>query len=85
MAWLPVLNKQTFSKFSKGCAIWKNKQNDHQYHSWLTEHVCKINHHSSYGAMESAGAIEMVNHQIHMKSMALYPRNWNAWVMSRSA
>ena len=34
--------KQTFSKFCKECAICKNKQNDPQYDSWLTEHVCKI-------------------------------------------
>ena len=39
--------KQTFSKFCKGCAIWENKQNDPQYHSWLTEHVCKIFYVSS--------------------------------------
>ena len=60
-----VIDYHVMSKKCKVCQIWNKKKGFPEYHVWKTEDKCSINHKSSAGSMESAGAIEIFQQSIN--------------------
>ena len=53
------VDTHVLSKHCKQCQIWKIRQGIPEYSNWKDSYVCPVNHTTSSGAMEAAGAIEM--------------------------
>ena len=54
-----VIDYHVMTKYCKFCAAWESKKGSDDYETWKAGHSCSINHNSSAGAMESAGALEI--------------------------
>ena len=52
------LDHEVLTKYCKGCAKWKHKdQNTAEYAYWKEKHLCAANHSGTSSSMESAGAV----------------------------
>ena len=52
-----VTDQLVMTKHCRACSIWEKKKGTQEYDEWLANHMCKINHNKSSGAMETVGAI----------------------------
>ena len=59
-----VVDYTMMTKYSKCCAAWEQKKGVDDYEVWKASHSCSVNHRSSAGAMEAAGATELFNTSI---------------------
>ena len=53
------LDTAVFAKNCKSCQVWQSRKGTQEYENWLADHVCKINHKKSSGAMEATGAVDI--------------------------
>lgn len=58
------LDSHIMSKSCKGCQHWRGKEGTVEHQQWSIEHNCQINHKSSSGSMETAGAIEIFKRSV---------------------
>ena len=63
------------SKSCKSCELWSKRTDHPKYDEWKTEHVCPVNHTTSSGAMESAGAVAIFNRSEEKHSLAYSTQN----------
>ena len=63
------LDTEVLSKSCKGCQVWENKKADPNYNDWKASHICSINHRTSAGAIESAGAIKNFNRSVRINNL----------------
>ena len=59
-----VIDCEVMSKHCKQCQIWSKKEGTAEYLKWKAEHICKINHTKSSGAMEADGAIAIFQRSV---------------------
>ena len=59
-----VVDYSVLTKYCKGCVVWEQRKGLDDYEIWKASHSCSINHKSSAGAMEAAGAIEIFRRSI---------------------
>ena len=59
-----VVDHSVLTKYCKDCIAWEQMRGLEGYEIWKASHSCSINHKSSAGAMEAAGAIESCRRSI---------------------
>ena len=64
-----VIDYSVMTKYCKGCAVWERREGMDDYEMWKATHSCSINHKSSAGAMEAAGAIEIFGRSIEKNKL----------------
>lgn len=57
------------TKYCKACSYWESKRGSDDYETWKAGHSCSINHKSSAGAMEAAGAVEIFQRSISKNNL----------------
>ena len=63
------VDTHVLSKHCKQSQIWEIRQGTPQYSNWKDSHVCSVNHTTSSGAMEAAGAVEMFQRSIEKNNL----------------
>ena len=58
------LDVEIKSRHCFSCKMWENKHGTSDYQIWKLNHICKINHTKSSGAMESAGAVDIFSRSL---------------------
>jgi len=57
------------SRYCYGCRMWEWKKETPEYQIWKLDHHCQINHVTSSGAMESAGAVDMFSRSVSKNNL----------------
>ena len=60
---------EVLSKYCMGCKMWNSKKGTPEYQCWIIDHQCEINHKSSSGSMESAGAVTIFNRSVKKNNL----------------
>ena len=64
-----AVDYHVMTKYCKACATWESKKQSGDYETWKASHSCPINHKSSAGAMEAAGAVEIFRRSINRNKL----------------
>ena len=64
-----VVDFHVLSKYCKACEVWEKRKGSDEYEEWKAAHNCKMNHRTSSGAMEAAGAVEIFQRSVSTRKL----------------
>ena len=69
------VDTEVYSKLCFGCKMWEKFQGTPKYDVWKSTHLCSVNHTKSYGAIESAGAVDIFKRSVRQYNI-IYEGIW---------